>query len=111
MKLTFRDFTWRSNHHIPHKHGAASLPHWHSYKARLWFCGDVDQDWLVNELERTFSGFHGSALNGVMPDTSDEGIAEWMMQKATQSIAPCVRVVVENDGNRGAEVCYFHNAQ
>jgi hypothetical protein len=103
--LTFRDFCWRSRHFIAGKHGAASLPHWHSYRARFWFAGSVDQDWLVKELERTFAALHGAALNAIVqPDSSDETVAAWLMGEATRKIAPCVRVMLENDGQRGAEV-------
>lgn len=104
--LTFRDFAWRSCHHMPAKHGAAAHPHWHSYRARFWFAGPIDQDWLVRELERVFARLHGSALNAIVqPDSSDETVAAWLMGEATRKILLCVRVSLENDGQRGAEVC------
>jgi hypothetical protein len=103
---TFRDFSWRSIHHIPSKHGAASHPHWHSYRARFWFVGVFDQDNLVKELERVFGHLHGAALNGIVkPDSLDETVAAWLLNEATAKIGPCVRVMLENDGQRGAEVC------
>jgi hypothetical protein len=104
--LTFRDFAWRSLHHLPSKHGAAGHPHWHSYRARLWFTGAVDQDWLAAQLERVFAPLHGASLNAIVqPDTSDETIAVWLLGEAKRQIAECVRVSLENDGQRGAEVC------
>lgn len=90
---------------MPSKHGAASHPHWHSYRARLWFSGPVDQDWLVAQLERTFSLLHGAALNAIVQsDSSDETVAAWLLNEA-QKVGKCVRVSLENDGQRGAEVC------
>lgn len=91
---------------MPAKHGAAAHPHWHSYRARFWFAGPIDQDWLVRELERVFARLHGSALNAIVqPDSSDETVAAWLMGEATRKILLCVRVSLENDGQRGAEVC------
>ena len=102
--LTFKDFTWRSIHHIPSKFGAAANPHWHTYRARLYFEGAPDQDMLSKEIERLFVGLHGAAINAyIQPDTSDESVAIWMMTEA-QKIGKCVKVVLENDYQRGAEV-------
>lgn len=102
--LTFRDFSWRSSHHMPSKHGAAAHPHWHSYRARFWFDAVIDQDELPAALECVFGRLHGCALNAIVqPDSSDEAVAEWLMAEA-QTIARCVRVTLENDGQRGAEV-------
>lgn len=91
---------------MPALHGAAAHPHWHAYRARFWFAGPIDQDWLVTQLERVFAPLHGAALNAIVtaPDSSDETIAAWLMGEATRKIAPCVRVMLENDGQRGAEV-------
>jgi len=91
---------------MPSKHGAAAHPHWHSYRARFWFSGPVDQDWLVKQLEQVFAPLHGAALNAIVttPDSSDETVAAWLMGEAKRRIGDCVRVSLENDGQRGAEV-------
>jgi hypothetical protein len=103
--LTFRDFYWRSKHHIPAKHGIAALPHWHSYKARFWFTGSPDQDCLIDQIENTFRRLHGAALNSIVqPDSTDESVAAWLYSEANTKIGKCVKVAVENDGQRGAEV-------
>ena len=103
--LTFRDFRWRSKHYIASKHGAAAQPHWHAYRARFWFTGPLDQDWLVEQLERVFAPLHGAALNTIVqPDSADETVAAWLMGEATRRIASCVRVELENDGQRGSEI-------
>lgn len=103
--LTFRDFYWRSNHYIPSKYGAAAHPHWHQYRARFWFAGSVDQDWLAEKLEGLFHKLHGAALNSiVLPESSDEKVAEWLLTEARKQLGDCVRVSLENDGQRGAEV-------
>ena len=102
--LTFKDFTWRSIHHIPTKFGAAATPHWHTYRARLFFEDAPDQDMLSRQIENHFVGLHGCALNAyVTPDTSDESVAAWLLQEA-QKIGKCVKVVLENDYQRGAEI-------
>jgi len=103
---TFRDFIWSSIHFIPGKHGAAAHPHWHQYRARFWFTGNVDQDWLIERLEKTFGRLHGASLNSIIqPDSSDETVAKWLLIEATKNVcATCFRVSVENDGKRGAEV-------
>lgn len=104
MTLTFRDFAWRSHHHIPSKFGAAALVHWHSYRARLWFSDKLDQDHLARQLEEVFGVLHGCALNSLVGvESTDEAVAEWLLMKA-QDIGKCVRVTLENDGQRGAEV-------
>lgn len=102
---TFRDFYWRSKHFIASKHGAAAHPHWHLYRARFWFAGQVDQDWLVEQIERTFMHLHGASLNAIVQlESSDEAVAAWLLGEARCKIGDCVRVMVENDGQRGAEV-------
>ena len=102
--LTFRDFTWRSHHHIASKHGAAARPHWHTYTARFWFSNSPDQDELSRMMEKTFGKLHGAALNAhVQPISTDEQLAAWLHFEA-QQIAKCVRVRVANDWQRGAEV-------
>jgi hypothetical protein len=88
---------------MPSKFGAASLPHWHTYTVRFWFSGAPDQDWLSGELQKRYSKFHGSSLNGILGGkSSDEDLAEWFLSDI-QTVAPCSRVRVTNDYQRGAE--------
>lgn len=103
MKLTFRDFTFRAAHFIPSKFGAAALPHWHTYRVRFFFAGDLDQDNLSEQMARRYAKLHGSSLNALLLDSSDEGLAEWLLNDA-QSLGDCRRVSVENDFQRGSEV-------
>lgn len=108
--LTFRDFTFRATHHIPSKHGAASLPHWHTYTIRMWFLDAPDQDTLSQQVETHLKHLHGNALNShVEGDTSDENLAAWFHKKA-QMFGRCMRVRVTNDGQRGAEIMEHVNA-
>ena len=103
MTLTFRDFTFRAQHHVVSKWGAAALPHWHTYVVRMYFKAEPDQDQLVKDLERQFAHLHGASLNTVIEgETTDERVAEWFL-KQTQERG-CVRVVLTNDYQRGAEV-------
>jgi 6-pyruvoyl-tetrahydropterin synthase len=103
MTNTFRDFTFRAMHHIPSKHGAAALPHSHTYTVRFAFSGRPDQDQLSNALQSRYKHLHGHSLNTFLSGaTSDEDLAEWFLDDV-QAIAPCVRVTVTNDFQRGAE--------
>lgn len=103
--LTFRDFSFRANHHLVRKHAAAGLPHWHSYVVRLWFTGQPDQDTLLEQIERRYQRLHGCALNAVLhpKESGDEELAAWFLADAA-ALGQCVRVTVTNDGQRGAEV-------
>lgn len=101
---TFRDFNFRAQHYLAAKFGAAALPHWHTYRIRFFFVGTPDQDELSKRLETRYAGLHGSSLNSVIAtESTDEGIAAWFLQDV-QAVAKCVKVVVENDFQRGAEV-------
>lgn len=104
--LTFRDFTFRAQHNMPSKHGAAAHPHWHTYLVRFWFTGSPDQDQLSAGIERRFVELHGCSLNKhLQPDNSDEALAVWMMEQVSGYCNfDCVKVTVINDGQRGAEV-------
>jgi hypothetical protein len=103
MTVTFRDFVFRCQHHMPSKSGAASLPHWHTYTVRFWFSGAPDQDWLSCELQKRYSKLHGSSLNSTLEGrSSDEDLAEWFFSDI-QELAPCIKVTVTNDYQRGAE--------
>ena len=104
MTLTFRDFTFRAQHHLPSKFGYAASPHWHTYTVRFWFKDDPDQDWLSGELQTRYAKFHGSSLNNVIEgESSDEALAKWFLNDI-QSVKPCWKVCVTNDFQRGAEV-------
>lgn len=103
MTVTFRDFVFRCQHHMPSKSGAASLPHWHTYTVRFWVTGEPDQDWLSSEIQKRYGKFHGSSLNTILEGkSSDEDLAEWFLADA-QSFALCHKVTVTNDYQRGAE--------
>ena len=103
MTTTFRDFTFRALHHIPSKHGAAALPHSHTYTVRFVFSGRPDQDQLSDALQARYKQLHGSSLNALVSGaTSDEDLAEWFLADV-QAVAPCIRVTVTNDFQRGAE--------
>lgn len=100
---TFRDFTFRGQHHIPSKYGAAALPHWHTYTVRFVFTGKPDQDHLSNAIQTRYKHLHGISLNTLFAGaTTDEDLAEWFLADV-QAIAPCIRVAVTNDFQRGAE--------
>lgn len=102
--LTFRDFTFCAQHHLANKFGAAASPHWHTYKVRFFFINAPDQDQLSKQLAHRYAGLHGSSLNSTIPnESSDEGLAAWFINDV-QTVAKCVRVIVENDFQRGAEV-------
>lgn len=46
---------------------------------------------------------HGASLNSVLTkESTDEDLAKWFLDDV-QAVAKCVRVVVENDFQRGAE--------
>lgn len=100
--LTFRDFIFRAQHHIAAKFGAAAIPHWHTYRVRFFFDESPDQDALSLALSQRYQHLHGIALNSLIADTSDEGLAAWFLEDA-QAIAPCTKIIVENDYQRGAE--------
>ena len=101
---TFRDFTFRAQHHIPSKFGVAAMPHWHTYCVRFFFAGSPDQDKLSRQLEQRYAQMHGASLNSVLTkESTDEDLAKWFLDDV-QAIAKCVRVVVENDFQRGSEV-------
>lgn len=100
---TFRDFTFRAQHHIAAKSGAAAIPHWHTYRVRFFFSDAPDQDALSLALAQRYQRIHGVALNSLIEDTSDEGIAVWFLEDV-QAIAACTKIIVENDYQRGAEV-------
>lgn len=102
--LTFRDFTWRSQHFLASKSGAAAHPHWHTYTARFWFVGAPDQDSLAGALDEIFGKLHGCALDQVVtPESTDEAVAEWLLEQAQVLGGSCVRVTLTNDSQRGAE--------
>lgn len=102
--LTFRDFTWRSQHFLASKSGAAAHPHWHTYTARFWFAETPDQDALAGAMDEVFGKLHGCALDKVVtPESTDEAVAAWLLEQA-QKLGRCVRVMLTNDGQRGAEV-------
>jgi hypothetical protein len=100
--LTFRDFIFRAQHHIAAKFGAAAIPHWHTYRVRFFFSESLDQDALSLALAHRYQRMHGVALNSLIADTSDEGLAAWFLEDA-QGIAPCAKIIVQNDYQRGAE--------
>jgi len=101
---TFRDFTFRAQHHLASKFGAAALPHWHTYRVRFFFADAPDQDHLSKQLEQRYVTLHGASLNSLITtESTDEGLAGWFINDV-QAVAKCVRVIVENDFQRGAEV-------
>jgi hypothetical protein len=96
--LTFYTFVFRANHWLAGRSQAASHTHWHTYAVKLWFDDQPDQDDLSRTLESKFSPLHGSNLPAIIADTTDEGIALWFLKETG-----CAKVVVTNDGRRGAE--------
>lgn len=105
--LTFYDFTYRSRHALKGRSKTAAHPHWHTYTVRLWFTGKPDQDQLSETIEDRFALLHGADIGHVVKDTTDEGLAEWFLRKASD--LDCIKVLVTNDGRRGAEAQFEEN--
>jgi hypothetical protein len=102
--LTFSDFTFKARHHIPTKHGAAALSHWHTYSARFYFTETPDQDDLSQKLQNRYSALHGNSLNSFLDGkSSDEEVAAWFLSDV-QEVGKCCKVFLTNDYQRGAEV-------
>lgn len=97
----FNDFIFRAQHALPGRSKAAAIPHWHRYYVEFWFTGSHDQDDLTEWIERHFQDLHGRNLAFKRKDTSDEGIALWLLARVQKTYPDCCRVVVRNENRRG----------
>lgn len=101
MKI-FNDLVFRAQHALPGRSKAAAVPHWHRYFVEMWFTGEHDQDELTAWIESHFHDLHGANLVYKMKDSSDEGLAKYIMRRVKKHHADCVCVLVRNEGRRGA---------
>lgn len=100
--LTFYDFTFRAQHSLKGRAETAAHPHWHTYTVRFWFSNAPDQDALSAKIETWYAEIHGCDLAETMEgESTDEYLAEQFLK--TWEGQGCVRVLVTNDGRRGAE--------
>lgn len=102
MKL-FNDFIFRAQHSMPGRSKAAAVPHWHRYHVEFWFDGAHDQDDLTAWIEKHFRDLHGANLVYKRKDTSDEGLACWILGRTQREHPDCSRVVLRNENRRGVE--------
>lgn len=102
MKV-FNDLVFRAQHALPGRSKAAAVPHWHRYYVELWFTGEHDQDELTAWIEDEFKDLQGVNLVCRRRDSSDEGLAKWILARAQKTHPDCCRVVLRNENRRGCE--------
>ena len=104
MSSIFNDLVFRAQHAVAGKSKAAGHPHWHRFYVELWFTGAHDQDDLTDWIESHFKDLQGANLHMRRKDSSDEGIAHWILARAQKVHPDCCRVVLRNENRRGVEV-------
>lgn len=97
---TSRKLPFVARHHLKGRSAAAAETHWHSYVAKFTVRKKIDQDVFVAALCERFARLFGADLNGFMRDSSDEGLAQWLLAQSRD--LGVVRVKVETDGVREA---------
>ena len=98
--LTSRKFPFVACHHLPGRSAAAGHTHWHSYVVTFSTRRKVDQDAFIASLCAEFKHLYGADLTDHMRDSSDEGLARWLLGRSGH--LGVVRVAVETDGQREA---------
>ncbi len=102
MKVeTFHDFPFTANHRLHGRSPRAALRHTHEYVIRFWFAMAPDHDDLDILLVGRFGRLRGVALDALLPDSSDEGLAAFFLREMQKE--GCIRVTVFTDKRGGSE--------
>jgi hypothetical protein len=95
--MTSRKIPFVACHSLKGRSAAAAEVHWHMYWATFSTAQPIDQDEFIAALCAKFSGLHGANLNHFMDDSSDEGLARYLLANAPHRVDS---VKVETDGVR-----------
>ena len=110
MKLSaFKEFRFSAAHHLCIEGHRCSSVHGHNYKVRIEVEGECDENGMIIDfgkikeiVQPLIMELDHTDLNGVMPITTSEGIAQWFAGKLKGKLEGLSRIEVRETETCGA---------